>query len=142
MMESPPIDPHTQLRNRKVVHIAELKAQQGVTRRQEASCKHLNLVYDKRERRVWCSDCEHEIDAFDAFQVTCENMHKAVETLKSREARIKDAFKEKVRHSAAKSLEEAWSNEGVLPVCPHCREGLAPEDFRKVHLADKRFFKR
>ena len=64
-MSDAPIEPHEYLRRKG--------RPDRVLRWHEAyptplsSCRHRKMVYDERERRIWCSDCETEVEPFDAF---------------------------------------------------------------------------
>lgn len=65
---SAPIEPQDYIYGVKVVQIEDLRVARGLTRRPLSSCAHKKLVYDHNERRIWCSDYETEVEAFDAFE--------------------------------------------------------------------------
>jgi hypothetical protein len=66
-MSKAPIEPQEYLYGVKVVQIEDLRVARGLTRRPFSSCRHKSLTYDDKERRIWCRDCETEVEAFDAF---------------------------------------------------------------------------
>ena len=35
-----------------------------------------------------------------------------------------------LRSIAARKMEEAWRHKNMVPSCPHCHNGLFPEDFK------------
>ncbi|MGQ7253957.1 hypothetical protein [Vreelandella titanicae] len=112
-----------------VVDIGDVRAARGETRRHAGRCNHLNQVFDKDERRVWCTDCESEVEPFDAYLKLVENMTGAVEKLKRREQAVKEAESFQARSRAVKALDQVWRSKNMTPLCPCCDKGLLPEDF-------------
>ena len=108
----------------KVVDIGDLRVARGRTRREYSTCKHLALVYDTTERRVWCSDCETDVESFDAFMGLVER-HAAFD---ARIERYREAEKHTITSRAAKRMDEAWRSRKLAPQCPHCRAAILPED--------------
>lgn len=129
-IENPPITPLTYLRGLNVVDIGDIRVARGMTRREHSSCRHRQLVYDAKERRVWCKDCEHTIDAFDAFVLIAEQCGAAIIDIERRYRLVADAEKHNVRLIAAKVMDEAWQSRNTVPCCPHCGHGIFPEDVR------------
>jgi hypothetical protein len=127
-MNKPPIEEVEFIGGVKVVQIEDLRVARGMTRRPASSCKHKSLVYDPKERRIWCKDCENEVDAFDAFSLMAERVHAHHCRLKDREQRVKDAESFAMRSRAAKVMDEAWRRKNMVPNCPHCHKGIFPED--------------
>jgi len=113
-----------------VVHIEDLRIARGLTRRPKSSCAHLQLVYDPRERRVWCKDCESEVDPFDAFEAMATRLHEHAENVRAREARLREAEEHALVSVASKEMDKAWRSRNMVPACPHCYNGLFPEDFK------------
>ncbi|WP_245006764.1 hypothetical protein ACK3BE_20030 [Pseudomonas mandelii] len=54
-MSDAPIEPPDYLYGVNVVQIEDLRVAKGMSRRLASSCQHKKLVYDDKERRVWCS---------------------------------------------------------------------------------------
>lgn len=125
----PPIQPLDYVGGVTVVDIGDLRIARGMSRRPHTICTHRHLRYDGQERRVWCADCETTIDGFDAFRILVERYDDACKTISAREKTVKEIETFQVRGRAAKALESAWRSRTMLPVCPHCRNGLFPEDF-------------
>ena len=125
---SAPIEPQDYLYGVKVVQIEDLRVARGLTRRPHSSCEHKKLVYDHNERRVWCSDCESDIEAFDAFRSLVERVHGANAQLRRRSEALAEAEQFQVRSRAAKVLDEAWRSAKTAPLCPHCNTAILPED--------------
>ena len=65
-MSDAPIEPHEYLYGVKVVQIEDLRVARGLTRRpfRPAVTGRWSTT---TERRIWCSDCETEVEPFDAF---------------------------------------------------------------------------
>ena len=123
-----PIEPHDYLYGVKVVDIGDLRVARGMTRRPISTCSHRKLVYDDKERRVWCSDCETEVEPFDAFMGLVERMDGHIKNLKSRERKVREAESFALRSRAAKVMDEAWRSTKMAPLCPHCMVAILPED--------------
>ena len=105
-MSDAPIEPQDYLYGLKVVQIEDLRVSRGLTRRPSSSCRHKALVYDDKERRIWCSDCESEIEPFDAFIGLCGVFSAGMKDLKSRRRKMDEAEafqlrgREAAQHSA------------------------------------------
>lgn len=139
-MKEPPVVPQDYVAGVKVVHIEDLRVARGMTRREYPRCPHRDLVYCETERRVWCQDCEHEVDAFDAFVNLIGRLDATFKHLSARSKELKEAQEFAARSLAVKALDDVWRTRKKIPVCPHCREGLLPEDFKgKVDITSAEF---
>ena len=127
-MSDAPIEPREYLYGVKVVQIEDLRVARGMTRRPASSCRHKKLVYDEKERRVWCSDCEAEVEPFDAFVGIVEVFSGGMSQLKRRQNELAEAEKLQMRSRAAKVMDEAWRSTKMAPLCPHCNTAILPED--------------
>lgn len=137
-MSDAPIEPHEYLYGVKVVQIEDLRVARGLTRRPVSSCRHKQLVYDDKERRIWCSDCEQEVEAFDAFIGLCEVFSAGIKDLNRRRRELHEAEQFALRTRAAKVMDEAWRRTSMAPLCPHCNDAILPEDVaRGVACASK-----
>lgn len=114
-----------------VVNIGDIRVARGLTRRPISSCTHRNMVYDTKERRVWCSDCEVTIESFDAFIFLVEQYHRARSDIEKRAQKVAEAEATSLRSLAARELDKAWSKRRMIPCCPSCGSGLFPEDFKR-----------
>lgn len=83
-MSGAPIEPHDYLYGVKVVDIGDIRAARGMTRRPVSTCNHRRQVFDDKERRIWCSDCESELEPFDAYMRLVEVMDGHIKSLKKR----------------------------------------------------------
>lgn len=128
-MGDAPIEPQDYLYGVKVVDIGDLRIARGLTRRPRSVCKHASLVYDQKERRIWCKDCETEVPPFDAFIEIVEQFDAGRKESERLIAEAKEAQRFTIRSRAAKVVDEAWRSKNMVPVCPHCRKGMFPEDF-------------
>lgn len=113
-----------------VVDFGDIRVARGLTRRHHASCPHKHMNYDPKERRIWCRDCERDVEAYDAFLIIVEHYDHAFKALVAREKRLAEAEAFKVRSLAAKAMDEAWRSRNMVPACPHCSYGLFPEYFK------------
>jgi hypothetical protein len=125
-----PIVEQEYLHGLKVVDIGDIRVARGLARRPYSGCPHPRLVYDNHERRIWCKDCERDVEPFDAFKGLVEPYARSLRALEEREKRIEEAEKFAVRSIAAKKIDEAWRSRNMVPACPHCGNGLFPEHFK------------
>lgn len=127
-MSDAPIEPQDYIYGVNVVQIEDLRVARGLTRRPACACRHKKLVYDDKERRVWCSDCEAEVEPFDAFLGLVEVFSAGTNRINRRAAELAEAEKFQIRSRAAKVMDEAWRSTKMAPLCPHCNNALLPED--------------
>jgi Zn finger protein HypA/HybF involved in hydrogenase expression len=125
----PPIEPQQFLGGVKVVDIGDLRVARGLSRRPQSACRHRRLHYDAQERRVWCADCEHTVEGFDAFSTLVEYYNGALNRLENREAAVIEAETKALVSRAAKAVDDTWRRHKMAPCCPTCGGGLLPEDF-------------
>lgn len=125
-MTDDPLTPFGQL-----IDLAGVRMQRGYSKPSGPRCKHLNLRYctEKGERRVWCADCERDIDPFDALLVLADHFHEMLSAAHDMRREAAEALKQTARLRATKALDKAWSGRVMAVDCPHCRRGLLPEDF-------------
>lgn len=128
--KDPPIQEPGFIGGVTVVNIGDVRVARGLSRRHHSSCPHRDLVYDQNERRIWCKDCEKDVEAFDAFKGLVEQYDKAHAGLVRRHQEVVEAEKFHIRTIAAKKMDEAWRSRNTVPACPHCGQGLFPEDFK------------
>lgn len=127
--KDPPIVPQDFPDGPTIVDIGEIRVQRGLSRRPFTVCPHRGLTYDRKERRIWCKDCERDIEAFDAFELLVSNYDAAVKDAESRLAKAKAAEETHLISRAAQAIDKAWRSKSSVPACPHCGYGLFPEPF-------------
>lgn len=128
--KDPPIDEGDYVSGTTVVDIGDLRVARGLTRRPYSSCQHARLNYDPRERRIWCKDCEKNVEPFDAFTGLVGRFDLALKQLKRREDNLREAEAFQARLLATREIEKAWRKKNSFPACPSCGAGLFPEDFK------------
>ncbi|MGE4335843.1 MAG: hypothetical protein AB7E55_07700 [Pigmentiphaga sp.] len=138
-MSDAPIEPQDYTWGVKVVDIGDIRVARGMTRRPASTCNHRHQVYDDKERRIWCSDCESELEPFDAYMRLVETMDSHIKNLQRREQQVKEAEQHVARSRAVKVMDEAWRSTTMAPLCPHCNAAILPEDVaRGVAKASKK----
>lgn len=130
MDKTPPVIEQEYLTGVKVIDIGDLRVARGLSRRPVSSCHHNQLVYDPHERRIWCKDCETDVEGFDAFVLLVKNFSAKTSELEHRAREIEEAEAFKIRTLAGKTIDKAWRSRKMLPCCPSCGSGLFPEDFK------------
>ncbi|MCK5013239.1 MAG: hypothetical protein KAS66_05425 [Candidatus Omnitrophica bacterium] len=126
----PPIEERGYIAGLTVVDIGDYRISRGMTRRPKSGCRHIRVVYDDKERRIWCSDCEHDVEPFDAFVTLAGFIDGVYKNLNKRAKALKEAEAFQVRSIAAQQIDKAWRKRSTVPGCPHCGQGLFPEDFK------------
>jgi len=137
----PPIDEQQFLSGVKVVDIGDVRVSRGLSRRHVSSCKHRRVTYDQRERRVWCRDCETNVDTFDAFLMLVEHFDEANKKAQRLLDEAHEASKFKLISRAAKSIDRSWRSRNMVPSCPHCHAGIWPEDALRMGSVGKEYDK-
>jgi len=127
-MSDAPIVPQDYASGVKVVDIGDIRVARGMTRRPISSCRHMNQVYCEKERRVWCKDCESDVDAFDAYKMLVNFVDAKIKNLHLREKAVSEAESKALRSRAAKVMDDEWRKVKTVPLCPHCREAILPQD--------------
>lgn len=112
-----------------VIDLEDVRIRVGRVPYKVQSCKHQQLIYCEKERRVWCEQCERTIDGFEAFMILARRMHRFTEDMASKKRVAEEIINERSILRAAKALSRAWRGNTKAVACPHCRKGLLPEDF-------------
>jgi len=126
-----PIDEKEYIAGVRVIDIGDFRVSRGMSRRNVSSCPHNRVVYDERERRIWCKDCERNVESFDAFLNLVKYFVKKDNAIKCREFELDALEGFALRSIAAKKIDEAWRKKNTVPCCPHCSQALLPEDIKK-----------
>lgn len=126
-----PIDPQSYRFGVNVIDIGDIRVARGKSRRPHSACKHRRMHYDPWERRIWCPDCERDLEPFDAFVALAENSATFSDLMRRREQAVAEAERFSLRSRAAKALDEVWRSRNMVPICPTCHHGLLPEMFSK-----------
>lgn len=130
--KTPPVVEHDFIYGMKVVDIGDLRVARGMSRRPVSACKHRPLVYDQKERRIWCKDCETDVEAFDAFLLIVENFKAAASEIERRQRDLEEAISHNIIRIAAKRMDEHFRRKKMVPTCPHCHHGIFPEDVPRM----------
>jgi Zn finger protein HypA/HybF involved in hydrogenase expression len=110
------------------VDFAGFKIEHGKTQRPR--CQHLHIVFDPEDRRVYCPDCKHSLDAFDALMLMYERWFKMSRDFKKKQEQFRETLMKDIRRVASRKVDQAWRNHSMAICCPHCERGLIPEDFQ------------
>jgi hypothetical protein len=129
--EEAPIKPVDYIGGLTVIDIGDLRIARGMSLRPVALCRHNRMIYDAKERRIWCPECETTVNAFDAFARLVESYAMASARIEKRRTELAEAEKFQMRHRAAKVMDEAWRSTSMAPACPHCSRGILREDVAK-----------
>lgn len=137
--KDPPIIEQEYLYGLKVVDIGDIRVARGLSRRPHSSCKHRAMAYDQKERRIWCKDCETDVEPFDAFLIICEHFSQAADRLERERKEINEAKDHNIIRIAAKQMDEHFRRKKMVPACPHCHAGIFPEDVAKMGSVNRQW---
>jgi hypothetical protein len=128
ILKETPIHPTGEL-----IDLAGVRIQRGIPKYNPNQCKHKNILYhcSHSERRIWCSDCERDIEPFDAFMIFARQFEEMISEAQDMRQKAAEALRTTARLRATKVLDKAWSGNVMAVACPHCRGGLLPEDFAR-----------
>lgn len=93
-----------------------------------SDCSHKHLVMHTDEERVTCEDCGIQLGAFAALKILSEAWGKLQRDIERRIQIAQHLETKTLTLRAAKQVEDAWRSRGMVPACPHCGEGILPED--------------
>jgi hypothetical protein len=129
-VEIEPYDDGARAFGRPVIDFETIRIQAGRTpfKSREKVCQHNSLVYNDSERRVWCQDCRTTVDPYDAFMRIVMQWHHIQGAINGKLATAKEAMDATLVRRSAKNLDRSWGRK-MAPNCPHCKNGLLPEDF-------------
>lgn len=136
---TPPIEPLDYIGGVTVVDIGDARVARGMSRRPVSACKHKSMVYDHKERRVWCKECETDIEGFDAFLILVEQFDRASMDIERRLEQLAEAEKTNITRIAAKNMEKAFRRRHMVPCCPHCKAGILPEDTERMSMVGREY---
>ena len=137
--KAPPIEPQDYLYGVKVVDIGDLRVARGLSRRPISACKHHPLVYDQKERRIWCKDCESDVEPFDAFLKIVENFHRAKDDIERAQKEVNEAREHNILRVAAKQMDQHFRRKNMVPACLNCGTGIFPEDVPKMGSVNRQW---
>jgi hypothetical protein len=126
---TPPIEEPGFIGGVTVIDIGDVRVARGISRRPYSVCRHARLVYDGGERRIWCKDCEQDVEPFDAFKIIAEQCSAFSASMERREKKVEEAEAHALISRAAKAVDDAWRSRKIAPGCPHCHKPILPEDF-------------
>ena len=137
----PPIEEQSYISGVKIVDIGDVRVSRGMSRRHVSSCKHRQVTYDQRERRIWCRDCETNVEPFDAFLMIVEHFDAADKKAQRMIAEAHEASKFALVSRAAKEIDKQWRRKNMVPSCPHCNAGIWPEEALRMGSVGKEYDK-
>jgi len=136
--KAPPIEATNYISGVNVVDFGDLRVARGKTRRPFRTCRHKSMAYDPNERRIYCNDCESDVEPFDAFMALVERQDRAIKHFERVKKEAEDARSANLHRIAAKKLEKTWRGK-LLPCCPHCSRGITPADMEHHSCVGKTF---
>ena len=110
-----------------IIQFRELRLQRASRGVKVPTCKHLQMTYTM-DGTITCRTCDVMIAPFRAFLMLVENFRDAQDQLKNSRADYEMLRKEHRHLQATRELDRAWRSRSMVPICPHCDEGIFPDD--------------
>lgn len=136
-VRTPPIEPQNYLGGVTVVDIGDARVARGMSRRPYSVCKHKMMIYDQKERRIWCKECEADVEHFDAFLILVAQFSSAAAEIQRRHEKVAEAERINITRIAAKNMEKAFRSRNMVPMCPHCTAGIFPEETAQLGMVGR-----
>ena len=115
MIDDHPIEPQDFVSGVKVIDIGDIRVSRGLSRHRYESCQHKNTVYDEKERRIYCQDCEKGIHPFDAFVKIVKWHAQAVAKINSERKQVDESLEFSIRSRAAKNIDIGVESKKYMP---------------------------
>lgn len=112
-----------------IISIGEFQiARKGAGKRlTETQCRHKHLQLEDGDV-VRCADCNVQVSAYWALESIAFDWGMMQAKLEHEKTLLAEAKKKEVHLLAARAIEKVWRSKDMLPCCPHCGVGIAPED--------------
>lgn len=94
----------------------------------EGDCDHKHIELDERGDIVRCMKCGIQLSAFWALKMLSDTYNQSLSRLKRERQALTEAKEKDLHLLAARKVERAWRRRDMTPACPHCGEGILPED--------------
>jgi len=92
------------------------------------TCKHSRITMDDHGDIVTCDDCKQPVSAYWFIKDFFQRYEEYRTRVEHRAKQVEESEKKNLILRAAQRVETAWRSRRMVPVCPHCRNGIFPED--------------
>ena len=91
-------------------------------------CQHKRTELDDNGNIVMCLDCGKQVDAYFVLRLLTEDWGRVQEQIWATQSRVNEEKAKHIHLIAARKVEQAWRDRRHVPTCPHCGEGISPND--------------
>lgn len=91
-------------------------------------CDHKHIELDARGDVVKCVKCGVQLSAFWALEMLANEYNTALSKLHRDRDALAKAKQADLHLLAARKVEKVWRSRTMVPACPHCHQGIFPED--------------
>lgn len=110
-----------------IIELGDLRITRA-RRQYTAGCQHKRFTVDPNGDIVTCNDCDKQISSHFALLLLVDEWDRAQRKLADSRASHAAAMERTVVLRAAQRVQSAWRSRTMVPTCPHCGEGIFPED--------------
>lgn len=129
-MSDHPITPTDFVGGVTVIDFGDMRVARGLPRRPHRCCEHRSVVYSTTERRIWCKNCEKDIEPFDAFELIIKQYDSATKQATRLLNEAREAQENTLISIASKKVDAAWRKRKMLPLSPCCGAVMFPENYK------------
>jgi len=91
-------------------------------------CNHNHIELDSCGDIVRCMKCGVQISAFWALEMLSDQYNLALNKLQRDRNALTKAKESETHLLAARKVESVWRSRTMVPACPHCGNGIFPDD--------------
>lgn len=92
------------------------------------ACKHLHVTLDDGGEVIVCSDCGKYLSAYWVLKNLSESINAKANEISAERKQLEQDKRNNLHLKAAKNLESIWKGRHMLPVCPHCKNGITADE--------------
>jgi hypothetical protein len=114
----------------EIINIGDMLIQRklGTRSSQEAECDHKQVELDDKGDIVRCMKCTIQLSAFWVLEMLASEYARASAKLEREKDALVAAKAQGLHLLAARKVEAVWRSRSAVPCCPHCGNGILPED--------------
>lgn len=94
----------------------------------DTRCEHKHLTLDDNGEIVTCEDCQKQVSSFWALRRMASMWGNHAQQVRRAVEKVHEDQRTTFHLRAAKVVERAWRHRKTVPLCPHCKAGILPED--------------
>lgn len=111
-----------------VVQIGEFQFSRKKRDYMDKGCKHHRTTLSSDGEITMCDDCGKQVSSYWVLLQVLDAYTEQVNKLHRERVAVSEVAGKQLHLKAAQDVERAWRSKSMVPVCPHCREAIFPQD--------------